>query len=50
MVKLEFSLNLPTEPEQLIKLSEDYKNLPEYLPDHGFFRSFIIFYFFQNYI
>ena len=33
MVKLEFSLNLPTEPEQLIKLSEDYKNLPEYLPD-----------------
>lgn len=33
MVKLEFSLELPTEPEQLMKLSEDYENLSKYLPD-----------------
>ena len=33
MGKLEFALNLPTQPEQLMKLSEDYENLSKYLPD-----------------
>jgi ribosome-associated toxin RatA of RatAB toxin-antitoxin module len=33
MGKLEFILNLPTQPEQLMKLSEDYENLSKYLPD-----------------
>ncbi|NQV76928.1 MAG: hypothetical protein HQ490_01055 [Lutibacter sp.] len=33
MGKLEFVLNLPTQPEQLIRLSEDYENLSKYLPD-----------------
>ena len=30
---LEFSLDLPSQPSQLMKLSEDYENLPKYLPD-----------------
>ena len=30
---MEFSLNLPTQPEKLMKLSEDYKNLSKYIPD-----------------
>jgi ribosome-associated toxin RatA of RatAB toxin-antitoxin module len=33
MGNLVFSLNLPTQPEQLMKLSEDYENLSKYLPD-----------------
>ncbi|WP_148550696.1 type II toxin-antitoxin system RatA family toxin [Candidatus Nitrosotenuis cloacae] len=33
MPKLEFSFNLPTEPNQLMKLSEDYESIPQYLPD-----------------
>ena len=33
MAILEFSLNLPTQPSELMKLSEDYVNLPKYLPD-----------------
>jgi|TARA_B110000495_G_scaffold165023_1_gene150714 ribosome-associated toxin RatA of RatAB toxin-antitoxin module len=33
MASLEFSLNLPTQPSELMKLSEDYVNLPKYLPD-----------------
>ena len=33
MAVLEFSLNLPTQPNELMKLSEDYVNLPKYLPD-----------------
>ena len=33
MANLEFSLDLPAQPSQLIKLSEDYENLPKYLPD-----------------
>jgi ribosome-associated toxin RatA of RatAB toxin-antitoxin module len=30
---LEFSINLPSHPNQLMQLSEDYENLPKYLPD-----------------
>ena len=30
---LEFSLEIPAQPEQLMKLSEDYENLSKYLPD-----------------
>jgi ribosome-associated toxin RatA of RatAB toxin-antitoxin module len=30
---LEFSINLPSQPNQLMQLSEDYENLPKYLPD-----------------
>ena len=33
MPVLEFSLDLPSQPSQLMKLSEDYENLPKYLPD-----------------
>ena len=33
MTNLEFSLDLPSQPSQLMKLSEDYENLPKYLPD-----------------
>jgi ribosome-associated toxin RatA of RatAB toxin-antitoxin module len=33
MNNLEFSLNLPSQPNELMKLSEDYVNLPKYLPD-----------------
>ena len=33
MAILEFSLDLPSQPNQLMKLSEDYENLPKYLPD-----------------
>ena len=33
MTILEFSLDLPSHPDQLMKLSEDYENLPRYLPD-----------------
>jgi len=33
MGKLEFSLNLPTQPQQLMKLSENYEKLSKYLPD-----------------
>ena len=33
MTNLEFSLDLPSQPSQLMKLSEDYENLPRYLPD-----------------
>ena len=33
MAILEFSLDLPSQPDQLMKLSEDYENLPKYLPD-----------------
>jgi ribosome-associated toxin RatA of RatAB toxin-antitoxin module len=33
MNKMEFSLNLPTQPEKLMELSEDYKNLSKYIPD-----------------
>ena len=33
MANLEFSLDLPAQPSQLMKLSEDYENLPKYLPD-----------------
>ena len=33
MANLEFSLDLPAQPSQLIKLFEDYENLPKYLPD-----------------
>ncbi len=33
MAILEFSLDLPSQPNQLVKLSEDYENLPKYLPD-----------------
>jgi len=33
MTKLEFSLNLPTQPDQLMKLSEYYENISNYLPD-----------------
>ena len=33
MAILEFSLDLPSQPSQLMKLSEDYENLPKYLPD-----------------
>ena len=33
MSKLEFSLNLPTNAEKLMALSENYENLSNYLPD-----------------
>ena len=33
MANLEFSLDLPAQPSQLMKLFEDYENLPKYLPD-----------------
>ena len=33
MTALEFSINLPSQPNQLMQLSEDYENLPKYLPD-----------------
>jgi len=33
MTILEFSLDLPAQPNQLMKLTEDYENLPKYLPD-----------------
>ena len=33
MTNLEFSLDLPAQPNQLMKLTEDYENLPKYLPD-----------------
>jgi ribosome-associated toxin RatA of RatAB toxin-antitoxin module len=33
MGKLEFSINLPTQPQQLMKLSENYEELSKYLPD-----------------
>ena len=33
MTNLEFSLDLPAQPSQLMKLSEDYENLPKYIPD-----------------
>ena len=33
MAILEFSLDLPSHPDQLMKLSEEYENLPRYLPD-----------------
>ena len=33
MNKLEFSLNLPVSSEQLQLLSQDYENLPNFLPD-----------------
>ena len=33
MTILEFSLDLPAQPKQLMKLTEDYENLPKYLPD-----------------
>ena len=33
MTILEFSLDLPSHPDQLMKLSEEYENLPRYLPD-----------------
>ena len=33
MANLEFSLDLPAQPNQLMKLTEDYENLPKYLPD-----------------
>ena len=33
MTNLEFSLDLPAQPSQLMKLSEDYENLPKYLPN-----------------
>ena len=33
MTILEFSLDLPSHPDKLMKLSEDYENLPRYLPD-----------------
>ena len=33
MAILKFSLDLPTQPSQLMELSEDYENLPKYLPD-----------------
>lgn len=32
MSKLDFSINLPASAENLMKLSTDYENLPEYLP------------------
>ena len=34
MTNLEFSMNLPTEPEELIKFSMDYESFVNYLPDH----------------
>jgi len=34
MTNLEFSMNLPSEPEELIKFSMDYKSFVNYLPDH----------------
>ena len=33
MAILEFSLDLPTQSNQLMKLCEDYENLSKYLPD-----------------
>ena len=33
MAVLEFSIDLPSQPSKLMKLSEDYENLPKYLPD-----------------
>ena len=33
MAILEFSLDLPSQSSQLMKLSEDYENLPKYIPD-----------------
>lgn len=33
MVKIEFSINLPASPKQLIKIVSDYENYPFYLPD-----------------
>ena len=33
MAILEFSIDLPSQPSKLMKLSEDYENLPKYLPD-----------------
>ena len=34
MADLQFSMNLPSEPEELIKFSMDYKSFVNYLPDH----------------
>ena len=34
MSNLEFSMNLPSEPEELIKFSMDYESFVNYLPDH----------------
>ena len=33
MTNLEFAINIPAQPSLLLKLSEDYENLPKYLPD-----------------
>ena len=33
MAILEFSIDLPSQPSKLMKLSEDYESLPKYLPD-----------------
>jgi len=33
MTKLNYSLNLPAQPNQLMDLVMDYQNLPSYLPD-----------------
>ena len=33
MAILEFSIDLPSQPSKLMKLSEDYENLTKYLPD-----------------
>lgn len=33
MSNLDFTFNLEATPEQLMKLSEDYEQLPKYLPD-----------------
>ena len=33
MGKIDFMLSLPVSPEQLLLLSEDYENLPNFLPD-----------------
>ena len=33
MAILEFSIDLPSQPSKLMELSEDYENLPKYLPD-----------------
>ena len=32
-VVLDFSINLPSPMEKLMELSEDFENLPKYLPD-----------------
>jgi len=34
MTNLEFSMDLPSEPEELIKFSMDYESFVNYLPDH----------------